>query len=463
VFVILRAFETWWLKIFCHKAYYIAVAKKKIKLHFCKLIYKDKNYSLILKDMNKVKKITAKTLIATVDVSKGKHTGFFRTIDNDTIKPFEFCNTKKGFNEFWSRIMSFKQKHKLDKILFGCESTGSYGFPILQFMKSKGAEVVQVNPKHVKRIKEITDNSPNKTDNKDSRVIADVLLLGRYLQVNFPGGKVADLRCKVQYRENLIEDISRIKNRLEGLLAQFFPEFLDVMQGFRSKTSMYLLEHYPTPSKLAELGAERLSKELKKVSRGRFSYVKATGLIYNANNTIGLKEGIKGYEDQVKCYMGQLSILNHQLKEKEAEIEAILNDIAISRLLLSIKGLGKITVSIILSEIVDFTSFSIIPEVLKYAGLNLYEISSGKHKGQRRISKRGRSLLRKALFYASLNLIRKGGAFHEDYKRHLSNGMKPIKAVVAISGKLLRVIFAMVRDGKEFKVKEQLENIKMAA
>jgi transposase len=412
---------------------------------------------------NKNKKITPKTLIVTVDVSKGKHTGYFRTVDIDTVKPFEFKNTGKGFNEFWKRIMSYKQKYNLDGILFGCESTGSYGFPILQFMKNKGAEVVQVNPKHIKRIKEVIDNSPNKTDSKDPRVIADVLLLGRYLQVNLPEGIVADLRCKIQYRENLIEDTSRIKNRLEGLLAQFFPEFLEVMKGFRSKTSMYLLEHYPCPSNLVELGTEQLIKELKKVSRGKFKEEKALTLIYYANNTIGLREGIKGYKDQVNCYMEQLKILNRQLKEKEVEIESILKYIAISRLLLSIKGLGKITVGILISEIVDFTNFSIIPEILKYAGLNLYEISSGKHQGQRRISKRGRSLLRKGLFYASLNLIRKGGVFHEDYQRLLSNGMKPIKAVVAISRKLLRVVFAMVRDQKEFIQIEENKNIKLAA
>ena len=413
--------------------------------------------------MNKNIKITSKTLIVTVDVSKGKHTGYFRTIDIDTIKPFEFSNTGKGFNEFWKRIMSFKQKHNLEAIIFGCESTGSYGFPLIQFMQSKGTEVVQVNPKHVKRVKEITDNSPNKTASKDPRVIADVLLLGRYLQVNLPKGAIADLRCKVQYRENLTEDISRIKNRLEGLIAQFFPELLYEIKGFKSKTSLYILEHYPTPSKLAAVGSERLSKELKKVSRGRFSDKKAIGLINHANNTIGLKEGINGYEDQVNCYFEQLKVLNNQLKKKESEIELILNDIPISRLLLSIKGLGKIIVGIIISEIVDFKCFSVIPEILKYAGLNLYEISSGKHKGQRRISKRGRTLLRKALFFASINVIRKGGVFHEDYMRLLSNGMKPIKAIIAISRKLLRVIFAIVRDGREFIISTDRKNIKIAA
>ena len=42
------------------------------------------------------------------------------------------------------------------------------------------------------------------------------------------------------------------------------------------------------------------------------------------------------------------------------------------------------------------------------AGLDLFEVSSGKHKGERHISKRGRPLMRKLLFYAAINVVRKG-------------------------------------------------------
>jgi transposase len=155
--------------------------------------------------------------------------------------------------------------------------------------------------------------------------------------------------------------------------------------------------------------------------------------------------------------MTQSKLLNHQLEEKEAEIDKILKNLPVSKLLLSMKGLGRVTVAIIISEIVDFNNFTVIPEIIKYAGLNLFEISSGKKRGQKRISKRGRSLIRKALYFASLTMVRRGCIFHEDYKRHLSHGMKPTKALVAITRKLLRVIFAMVRDNKEFiKTKEEM-------
>ncbi len=91
-----------------------------------------------------------------------------------------------------------------------------------------------------------------------------------------------------------------------------------------------------------------------------------------------------------------------------------------------------------------------IPEIEKLAGLDLFEISSGKYRGTRRISKRGRSLLRKLLYFASLNVVRKGGIMHQYYQACLNRGMVKTKALIAVARKLLRVIFALVRDHSEY-------------
>jgi transposase len=83
---------------------------------------------------------------------------------------------------------------------------------------------------------------------------------------------------------------------------------------------------------------------------------------------------------------------------------------------------------------------------MKLAGLDLYEVSSGKHRGKLRISKRGRPLIRKLLYLAALSTVRKSGTMHEWYQRALGRGMKKTKALVAVSRKLLGIIFALVRD-----------------
>ena len=105
-------------------------------------------------------------------------------------------------------------------------------------------------------------------------------------------------------------------------------------------------------------------------------------------------------------------------------------------------------------------------EIMKLAGLDLYEISSGKRKGQRRISKRGRGLLRKILFYAAIQMIRKNGIMYDYYTRLTTRGMERMRALIAVSRKLLRIIHAIVRDNRDYVGQYQAPErrvIKMAA
>ena len=114
------------------------------------------------------------------------------------------------------------------------------------------------------------------------------------------------------------------------------------------------------------------------------------------------------------------------------------------------KGLGTVTVAGLIGEVGDFTKFRTQSEIMKLAGLDLYEISSGKRKGQRRISKRGRSLLRKILYYAAISTIRKNGIMCSYYIRLIGRGMKRTSALVVIAKKLLRIIHAIVRDDRDY-------------
>ncbi len=114
------------------------------------------------------------------------------------------------------------------------------------------------------------------------------------------------------------------------------------------------------------------------------------------------------------------------------------------------RGIGEITVAGLIGEVGDFREYKTISEILKLGGLDLFEISSGKHKGQHRISKRGRSLMRKLLFFAAINVVRKGGILHEYYQGCLGRGMVKMKALIAVSRKLLGIMFALVRDHSEY-------------
>jgi transposase len=400
----------------------------------------------------KKRKVNADTLIATVDVGKEKNSGYYRCPDGRDVSCFEFANHRGGFDYFWSRILKAKKYYHLKDIVIGFESTGSYGEPLVHYFRKKPVRLVQVNPMHTKRVKELSDNSPNKTDRKDPRVIADIIQLGHALSLVVPEGPAAELRRLTHGRERSMQRRTALLNQLQQLVFVLFPEFLQVMKGVKSKTARYLLQHYPTPQDILNSGVEALSFVMRKISRGHLGEERARVLYGRAKNSAGIKEGRYSLLFEIKNIMEFIEGSDGFIAEIEQKMSVYLKQIPCSRLMLSMKGVGTITAAGLIGEVGDFSQFGTISEITKLAGLDLYVISSGKRKGHGRISKRGRSLMRKLLFFTSINVVRKGGILHEHYQRYLDRGMLKKKALVAISRKLLRIIFAMVRDHREYDI-----------
>jgi transposase len=122
---------------------------------------------------------------------------------------------------------------------------------------------------------------------------------------------------------------------------------------------------------------------------GKFGIKDAEALINHAKNTVGIKEGVTGLALDIRHILMQLEMIEGFIAEIESEMEATLEKIPYSPKLLSIKGLGVVSVAGIIGEVGDFMKFGTQSEITKLAGLDLYEISSGKRRGERRISKRG--------------------------------------------------------------------------
>jgi transposase len=394
-----------------------------------------------------IKAVNEKVLISTVDGGKDTHYGYYRCPDGTECKAFAFLNNGQGFQKFWERISSAARKHGLEEIIVGFESTGPYMEPLAQFLRSKpGIRLVQVNPMHTKRLKELTGNSPLKTDRKDPKVIADIIELGHALTVVIPEGPAADLRRLTQGRERTIESRTRLFNQLQCLLVISFPEFLQVMTDVKTASAQCLLRHYPTAEDIVALGEASLATLLRKVSRGRLREDRARALFEAASESVGVREGRSSMLLEIRLLLETIATYDRFIDGVETEMVRHLEQIPYSRVILSLKGIGPVTAAGLIGEVGDFTKFGTIAEIMKLAGLDLYEVSSGKHRGKLRISKRGRPLIRKLLYFTALSSVRKGGVMHEWYQRALGRGMMKTKALVAVSRKLLGIIFALVRD-----------------
>ena len=102
-------------------------------------------------------------------------------------------------------------------------------------------------------------------------------------------------------------------------------------------------------------------------------------------------------------------------------------------------------------------------QIQKLAGLTLKEYSSGKHKGQTTITKRGRRKLRALLFKAIMPMVAKNKEFkalHQYCTTHTKNPLKKKQSLIALCCKLIRVLYAIGTKGVSYNPQKFINDIK---
>ena len=190
---------------------------------------------------------------------------------------------------------------------------------------------------HTKRLKELQGNSPNKTDKKDPKVIADIIELGHALTVIIPEGSAAELRRLTQARERCMKRRTALLNQLQDLIFIVFPEFLRVMKGVKTKSARYILKNFPTPQNIIEHGVENLSLRLRKTSRGQLGKARAEELNQAAWQSMGIQEGVNSVLFEIRELIGLIEKGERFVVELEKRMSFHLKKIPYSKFILSNK------------------------------------------------------------------------------------------------------------------------------
>ena len=241
----------------------------------------------------KIEVITETTLVIGIDV--GSETHYARAFDYRGIeyskKPFKFSNDEEGFASFYDWISEYKKEHEKDKVVPGMEPTGHYWFNLGKFLQDNGMEPVLVNPHHVKKSKELDDNSQTKNDRKDPKVIAGLVREGRYMIPYLPDGVYADLRTASNMRFQIQSELTRIQNRISRWFNIYFPEYKTVYGKVDSSSGMMVLKQAPLPEDILTLGVEGVNKIWRDAKMRAVGIKRAKTLIEAAEHSVGSKEG----------------------------------------------------------------------------------------------------------------------------------------------------------------------------
>jgi len=387
------------------------------------------------------------TLVVGIDLAKHTHVARARFYDGSYTKPMKVPNARAGFLTLIEQIGTWKPRPD-SAVIVGVESTGSYGVNLVRWLSEHGCRVVLVPSLHVCREKELPDNGRGTSDNKDALIIADLVARGQYLGFVTLSGACLELRPLVNLRARLVREQTGWLNALHQTMDVLFPEFETVFADLKSPNIRLILGRFGTVAAARAYSPTEMRRLLVREGAVRVSLAKLERLKTAAAESIGpLAIGL-GQVRSLREMLDTLAALVGRIAGLEAEIVRLLEQLPEAEYLMSVKGIGAMTAAVILAETGGLVQYSCAAAVLKLAGLNLYQNSSGQYQSGRRISKRGRSQLRRALYMVAVQQARRGWPLYPYYAALVARGKPKPLALTAVCCRLVRLLYALVRDGR---------------
>jgi transposase len=404
-------------------------------------------------------RISRETLVIGVDVGNAFNAVGFMDKEGKVLGGCaKLYNSREGFEQFIKMTEGIKAQHGMNRVLIGMEPTGHYWRKLAYFAQDKGYDVRFVRTTALKHHRELDESSSAKSDKRDALTIANITREGKYIDTVIEDGVVRQLRTLSKVRERLLRYSIGAKNALHAALDDYFPELHEIFWSMNSRSLWAVLDRCPFPEDVILMKRSDLREMIADSARKKTGAAeKAKALQEAAKKSIGVK-GI-GIADRyrIKICLGEVKRIVLMLKDIDRQLKHVLKEIPASEYLLSIPGIGTLSAAVFLGEIGNPAHFQNARQVVKYAGYDPQESDSGSRISRRFISKKGRWLLRKFLFFMSMRVVVLSNYFREYYQRKLQTknhfGQLPRKKEIlcAVAIKLIKVIFALLRDKRRFQ------------
>ena len=379
-----------------------------------------------------------------IDIAKNTHWASAMNSDGEILlEPFSFQNSNDGFQKCIANLSSFDKQ----KMLIGLESTAHYGENIISYLFNLDYKIGIINPIQTSNLRK-SNIRKTKNDKVDTFIIIKSLTLNNYNLVTTRDINNIKLKGLSRSRHNLIVMRSRSKIQLASFIDQLFPELNQFFKGnLNLNVSYQLLKEYSSPKDISSLHLTKLSNILHDNSHGRYNKQDAIRLRELAKNSVGIDNPTLSL--QIKQAILQIELYTEQIEEVEKLSKQILDEMKSK--LLTIPGMSYNQATVIHGFIGDISRFNKSCQLLAYAGLDPSIYQSGNFEAHStRMSKRGNSLLRYNLVYATHNLVLHNKTFKKYYDLKRSQGKTHYCALGHCAHKLVRIIFKMLKSNVDF-------------
>ena len=390
-----------------------------------------------------------------VDVSKAKLNVYYEIGDQGIDD--EWPNTTRQIEARLRRCQRLAQDHGLRALRVVCEPSGGYQDKLLRTARRLGHLTAYVNGEAVAKFRVVETNDNGKTDLKDPHIIKTLARLHKTLRHRQLPDEYQLLRtCGVLY-DQAERAIVAARGGLHRSLLALYCDYSFGKDFLYTTSGRALVDKYgANPYRIVRAGKARFERAM----RRRAPRIRQTtlGRLWDNAVTSARHQHITEHAELLELQVRQLweEFLLHDKRKAQLAHRLVTllqrlrqSDPAIpepTHGVISAKNLARLIGET--GPLGDFTSWRML---LRYAGLNIRMRQSGTYRGQYRITKKGRPLLRKILSQIVLPLVRRKCLYGEFYhsKRATMPGQK---AMVVVMRHFLRKLHGWYRSGQAFDI-----------
>ncbi len=381
-------------------------------------------------------------------------------------KPFKILHS--DFNSLSmavSKIKEAEEMYSLESRIF-LESTGIYHYPLFCYLRDKGFCVSIINPI-------ITKNSTNinirkvHNDRFDSKKCALIGLKPDLKISLMPSDLALDLRNLSREYYDLMDNRSAYVNKLQGELRMIFPQYLKIFSKITTNTALTLLEKYTSPDAFLSASKDEIINSIRFTARFGINYAenKYNAIIQAANDAKAFGHSVSSNFKRIRLYIRFIRQYDEEVSSILSDMHELVNANENTKfmkqihLIESFKGAGFLSAVSLMCEIGDFSAFRSPKQLFAYFGLDPAVKQSGKFNGTKiNMSKRGSRIARRVIHtmaLISIGINRNGSAnnpvLREYYLKKCQSKPKMV-ALGAVMHKVCNIVFAILRDEKEFEI-----------
>lgn len=386
-----------------------------------------------------------------LDIAKGESQGqAFLDKGQPYGKSFTIIHTREGLQLF-HQLLKDLEATSGQKPTVILEATGHYNAPVTKFLDDQNYFYIVVNPILSYQSKKSSSLRKVKTDAVDAYALCEFFYKEDFEHRKTRGVQLLNLRNLTRQHESVTGQFVQIKLQFQAVLDQVFPEFRGVYGALYSVVSLQTLLAFPTSEDVLSAGEAKLTEKIAVLCTGRsekWAKEKAQKLMAAAIRNPFRKAPYQSHLFSINMYISMLLHYKEHLSTLEKQIDALANEVEEYEIIQSIPGIGEKIAATIISEVGEIDRFNHPKKLVAFVGVDPSVHISGKFTATiNRITKRGSSRLRHALYMAVLCGLRRTGSkkLKAFYDKKMAEGKPHKVAMIACVNKLLHWIYAMLK------------------